>query len=107
MDEELVSPAADLDPVVHQPARLKVLMVLAATELAEFNQMAKLAGLTAGNLANHLKVLEEAGYVESMRRLVDLKPRMRYRLTGEGRTALKAYCAVIAEATRRIESLLD
>lgn len=95
------------DPVIHVPARLKVMMLLAATTESSFNALAEEARLTAGNLASHLRTLEEAGYVRSRRGLVDLKPRVRYALTDPGRAALKAYCATLELALRRLQGLVD
>lgn len=102
MDDELA-----FDPVIHVPARLKVMMLLASTTEAAFATLAKESGLTDGNLASHLKTLEAAGYVRSRRGLVDLKPRVRYSLTVEGRAALKAYCATLETALRRLQGVVD
>lgn len=95
------------DPVIHVPARLKVMMLLAATTEASFNQLAEEARLTDGNLASHLRTLEQAGYVRSRRGLVDLKPRVRYALTNQGRAALKEYCASLEAALRRLQGLVS
>jgi DNA-binding MarR family transcriptional regulator len=95
--------ADEFDPVIHAPARLKLLMILARLPVASFNDLAHDAGLTAGNLAAHLKALEAAGYVQSARGLIDLKPRVRYAMTPAGRDALKRYCAALREAVLRIE----
>lgn len=96
-----------LDPVIHVPARLKIMMLLAAGAETSFGALAEETGLTDGNLASHLRTLENAGYVRSRRGLVDLKPRVRYALTDEGRGALKAYCAGLEVALRRLQRLVD
>lgn len=95
----------EFDPVLHHPTRLKLVMLMAASTSASFNELAKEAKLTPGNLQSHIKALETAGYVEAWRSLVDLKPRMRYRLTEDGRAALRVYCAQLTETVRSIESL--
>lgn len=95
------------DPVIHAPARLKIMMVLAATPVASFNDLARDAGLTAGNLASHLKALEAAGYVASRRGLVDLKPRLRYHVTDAGREALRAYRRALEAALARLTGLVE
>lgn len=95
----------DLDPVLHHPARLKLAMLLAATTSASFNELAREAQLTAGNLQSHLKALEAAGYVEAWKSLIELKPRMRYRLSDPGATALRAYCAQLAALVQDIETI--
>lgn len=95
----------DFDPVLHHPARLKLAMLLAASTSASFNELQREAQLTAGNLQSHLKSLEAAGYVEAWRSIIDLKPRMRYRLSAGGAEALRAYCLQLEETVRAIEAL--
>lgn len=104
--EDALPVEVDFDPALHSPARLKVMMVLAVTPAATFNSMAKVAALTPGNLATHLKALEAAGYVETYRTLVDLKPRARYRMTPEGREALKRYCRSVTQALSGLHDIL-
>lgn len=91
--------------MLHHPARLKLAMLMAATTNATFNELAKEAALTPGNLQSHLKTLEAAGYIETWRGLVDLKPRMRYHLTPKGATALRTYCEQLTQAVRTIQTL--
>ena len=93
------------DPVLHSSARLKLVLLIASTTTASFNELAREAALTHGNLASHLRTLEGAGYVEALHALVDLKPRRRYRLTPRGRDALQAYRRSLEEAVRQIEEL--
>lgn len=97
----------DLDPVLHHPTRLKLAMLMASGTNASFNELARETGLTPGNLQSHLKALETAGYLESWRGLVDLKPRMRYRLTEGGREALRAYCATLRQMVQAIDRAVE
>ena len=99
--------ALELDPVIHAPARLKILMILARVSPAGFQLLQKDAALTAGNLAAHLKALESAGYVEAIPGFVELKPRTRYALSERGRVALKAYCAALAALITDVQAGLD
>lgn len=97
----------DFDPVLHHPARLKLAMLLAATTSASFNELAREAKLTPGNLQGHLKALEAAHYIEAWRGLIELKPRMRYRLAERGRAALREYCAQLAALVRDIDRVTE
>ena len=54
---------ADLDRVIHEPARLLVVALLRNIERADFVFLMKETGLTKGNLSSHLSKLEESGYV--------------------------------------------
>ena len=89
-DKDL-QPIADLDRVVHSPARLMILAYLAAVDSADFIFLMNQVGLTRGNLSSHLNTLEEAGYVDIQKEFVDKVPRTLIRLTETGRNAIQAY----------------
>ena len=82
---------ADLDRVVHSPARLMILAYLAAVDSADFIFLMNQVNLTRGNLSSHLKALEEAGYVGIQKEFVDKVPRTLIRLTEAGREAIQTY----------------
>lgn len=92
---ELVASAAEgltqLDRLVHEPARLAILAILAVVEEADFVFLQNQAGLTAGNLATHLARLEEAGFVESRKIFEGKKPCTLLKLTAAGSAALTAW----------------
>jgi DNA-binding MarR family transcriptional regulator len=87
-------PDPDLDPVIHAPARLRVVATLAALadgdELA-FPRLQKLLDMTAGNLSTHLRRLEEAGYVAVSKTYQGRTPATYLRLTARGRRAFEDY----------------
>ena len=80
-DKDL-QPIADLDRVVHSPARLMILAYLAAVDSADFIFLMNQVGLTRGNLSSHLNTLEEAGYVDIQKEFVDKVPRTLIRSDG-------------------------
>ena len=80
-----------LDRVVHVPARLAILTVLAAAEDVEFRFLENVTGLTKGNLSSHAAKLEAAGYVQVEKSFRDRVPLTTYRITKAGRAALDAY----------------
>jgi DNA-binding MarR family transcriptional regulator len=82
---------ADLDRIVHSPARLMILAYLAAVDSADFIFLMNQVGLTRGNLSSHLKTLEQAGYVEIQKEFVDKVPRTLIQLTEAGREAIRTY----------------
>ncbi|MFX1510189.1 MAG: transcriptional regulator [Promethearchaeota archaeon] len=81
----------DLDPIVHSPARLKILTVLKEVESADFLFILRRTGLTRGNLSSHLSKLETASYVSITKEFIDKIPHTLIQLTQEGRTALERY----------------
>jgi DNA-binding transcriptional ArsR family regulator len=87
----------DVDRVIHEPARLAIVAVLAACESADFVYLRHATELTQGNLSAHLGKLEEAGYVEIEKRFQGKKPNTLCRLTDAGRAAFKQYRASVAK----------
>ena len=90
-ESEDLEPIADIDRLIHEPARLMILAQLYVVESADFLFLTRLTGLTPGNLSSHMSKLEDAGYVEVIKEFVDKKPHTMLRLTGKGRDAFKAY----------------
>ena len=48
-----------LDRIVHEPARLLILTLLAETDEMEFRFLEEISGLTKGNLSGHISKLED------------------------------------------------
>ncbi len=84
-------PLADIDRVIHSPARLMVMTYLYVTDSVDYVYLTHLTGLTWGNLATHVSKLEEEGYVEVEKTFVDKKPYSVIKLTQKGREAFKNY----------------
>jgi DNA-binding MarR family transcriptional regulator len=89
-DPEL-HPLADIDQVIHAPARLMVLTYLYVVESADYVFLIRLTGLTWGNLSTHLTRLEEAGYVAIDKEFKGKKPHTIISLTEQGRAAFREY----------------
>jgi DNA-binding MarR family transcriptional regulator len=84
-------PLADIDQIIHAPARLMVLTYLYVVESADNIYLLHLTGLTWGNLSTHLTKLEEAGYIEIHKEFKGKKPHTTISLTQQGRAAFKDY----------------
>jgi DNA-binding MarR family transcriptional regulator len=82
---------SNLDRVVHEPARLMILMYLYTLESADFVFLLRATELTWGNLSSHLTKLEDAEYVQIEKEFVGRKPRTLIKLTKRGREAVKGY----------------
>ncbi len=93
---------ADLDRLVHEPARLVILALLYPAESADFLFLLNQSGLTKGNLSSHLSKLEQAGYVEIAKGYNGKIPRTLVRLTEAGRTAYKRYRKQMKRAVDRL-----
>lgn len=65
--------------------------LLAGVQEADFTYIREQVGTTDGNLATHMRKLQESGYVTANKSFIQNKPRTRYRLTVRGRTAFLEY----------------
>jgi DNA-binding transcriptional ArsR family regulator len=80
---------ADLDRLIHEPARLSILTALSACKSADFLFLQRLTGLSKGNLSAHLSKLESAELVDIVKTFAGKIPRTTVKLTRGGRTQLE------------------
>ena len=83
--------APDIDTLLHEPARLKILAILAMVESADFMYLLRHTGLSRGNLSVQLSKLDEAGVIRLDRQLAGSRPRTSYFLTDQGIERLRGY----------------
>src|SRR5437016_304679 len=91
---------ADLDEIIHQPLRLKIMAALNALPSGlglEFSRLKKLTGATDGNLGAHIETLAKAGYVTVQKAFVGKKPQTTVTATAAGRGAFVRHVATLQE----------
>lgn len=88
---EKTKPFAEIDRLVHEPARLTILAHLYVVESADFLFLMRQTGLTWGNLSSHLSKLETSGYIEIEKQFKGKKPNTMLRITDKGRSAFLDY----------------
>ncbi|MBN2456229.1 MAG: transcriptional regulator [Sedimentisphaerales bacterium] len=81
----------ELDRIVHEPVRLRVMMILSGVEEADFNFLLTTLSLTNGNLSRHVEKLESAGYVKVNKTFKGKLPNTSYQITLKGSNALTQY----------------
>jgi DNA-binding MarR family transcriptional regulator len=79
------------DPVIHAPARLQIMAVLAGVHDAEFSLLRETAQVSDSVLSKHLSQLAEAGYVHLRKAAQAGRQRTWASLTGAGRKAFAAH----------------
>lgn len=72
-------------------ARLGIMSVLMVEDKVDFNTLKETLQLTDGNLASHLRALEEAEYLRVEKQFVGRKPNTTYHATEAGRTAFQEH----------------
>ena len=90
-----------LDRVIHERARLSVLTSLITNPKGlAFGDLTQLCDLTDGNLNRHLRVLEEAGMVESVKTTDRNRPLTTCRITASGRARYLEYLATLEQVVK-------
>ncbi len=92
-DSYNLSSLAEIDRLVHEPARLAIIALLYVIESADFTFLMNQTGLSWGNLSTHMSKLEEAGYIEVEKSFKGRRPNTNLRLTPKGRKAFQDYRA--------------
>ena len=88
---------SDLDQILHQPVRTKVIAFLANSGASDFTTLKKALDLTDGHMSTHMKLLVENGYVDVEKTFVDNKPKTTYKISKEGRKKFSDYINVLKQ----------
>ena len=87
----------DIDRIIHEPARLNIILYLYVVKNADFTYLLHKTGLSRGNLSVQLQKLEQSGYVEINKEFVKRIPHTLASLTKQGRRAFELYKETILE----------
>jgi len=81
----------EIDRIVHEPARLRIMMLLSGVDEADFNFLLATLSLSRGNLSRHMEKLELAGYIKVNKTFKGKIPNTTYQLAKKGNKALIQY----------------
>jgi len=81
----------EIDKLIHEPARLKIIAQLYVVENADFLFLMRQTGLSQGNVSGHLSKLEDADYVKIEKGYIGKRPQTMISLTIKGRERFKIY----------------
>jgi DNA-binding MarR family transcriptional regulator len=91
----------DLDPILHQPVRTRIMAYLMTLKSVDFTSLKKNLELTDGHMSTHMKTLLEAEYVKMKKEFVNDKPKTSYEVTETGKAAFQNYL----EALKKLVSI--
>ena len=89
------SPIENLQKVFESRIRLGIMSALMVNDTLDFNTLKGLLGLTDGNLASHLKALEQQEIVVVSKQFKGRKPSTTYKATGRGREMFRLHLAAL------------
>ena len=88
----------DLDELIHQPVRLRIMSALTSLEprkQVDFSFLKDKLDLTDGNLGAHLRALEDAGYLTLEKTFVERRPKTYVAASAAGRKAFATHVAAL------------
>jgi DNA-binding HxlR family transcriptional regulator len=82
---------SDINKVFESRVRLGIMSVLMVNKSYDFNSLKETLDLTDGNLASHLKALEEKGLIMVNKQFIGRKPNTSYSATETGMTEFRQH----------------
>jgi DNA-binding HxlR family transcriptional regulator len=89
------SPIANLQKVFESRIRLGIMSALMVNDTLDFNALKELLGLTDGNLASHLKALEQHENIMVSKQFIGRKPSTTYKATEHGKDLFRLHLAAL------------
>ena len=94
---------AELDPLIHAPARLQLVTSLSAVSEAEFSTVRDALDVSDSVMSKHVSALTDAGYVHIRKGSRAGRRTTWIALTPRGRKALSAHVAALRELIRGVD----
>jgi len=92
-----MNPIKELNKTFDSRIRLGIMSALMVNAEVSFTELKELLDITDGNLASHLKTLEDAGTIKVQKGFIGRKTNTTYSITKAGDKAFKAHIAALEE----------
>jgi DNA-binding MarR family transcriptional regulator len=96
------NPILHLNKIFDSRIRLGIMSALVVNPAINFNELKELIEVTDGNLASHLKTLEENGYVKVEKGFIGKKTNTTYKITKPGEKAFKTHLDALEKMIRSV-----
>ena len=96
------NPIEQLQKVFDSRVRLGIMSALIVNTQVSFNELKELIKVTDGNLASHMKALEENGLIKVNKGFVGRKTNTTYSVTKAGEKAFKLHIEALEQMIRQI-----
>ena len=93
----MINPIQNLNKILDSRIRLGIMSVVLVNDKMNFNELKELIQVTDGNLASHLKTLEDNEYITVKKGFVGRKTNTTYSVTKAGQKAFKAHLEALEQ----------
>jgi DNA-binding MarR family transcriptional regulator len=88
---------ANFNKAFESRIRLGIMSVLAVNNSMDFTGLKQTLEVTDGNLASHLRALEEGGYINMEKSFINRKPNTNYTITEKGLESFKSHLQALED----------
>ncbi len=88
---------ANFNKAFESRIRLGIMSVLAVSNSMDFTGLKETLAVTDGNLASHLRALEEGGHIRMEKSFINRKPNTNYTITEKGLESFKSHLQALEE----------
>lgn len=92
---------AGLNKVFESRVRLGIMSILMVNDSYDFNSLKESLDVTDGNLASHLKALEDKGLIQTKKQFIGRKPNTSYCITEEGARSFREHLNALENLIRK------
>ncbi|MFT4154266.1 winged helix-turn-helix domain-containing protein [Parafilimonas sp.] len=97
------NPIENLNKTFDSRIRLGIMSALMVNASINFNDLKQLINVTDGNLASHIKALEESGYIKVQKGFIGRKTNTLYSATKSGKKAFRSHLYALEQMIKNIE----
>ncbi len=91
------NPIENLNKIFDSRIRLGIMSALMVNDAVSFNELKELLDITDGNLASHLKTLEENGFIKFQKGFIGRKTNTTYSITRAGEKEFKLHLEALSK----------
>jgi DNA-binding MarR family transcriptional regulator len=96
------NPIENLNKIFDSRIRLGIMSALMVNAEVNFNDLKELIDVTDGNLASHIKTLEENGFIKVQKGFIGRKTNTTYSVTKAGEKAFKQHLDALEQMIKSI-----
>lgn len=97
------NPIENLNKTFDSRVRLGIMSTLMVNGQINFNDLKQLIGVTDGNLASHIKALEEIGYMKVNKGFIGRKTNTTYTITKLGERSFQQHLAALEKMIKGVK----
>ena len=97
------NPIEELNKLFDNQLRLGIMSSLMVKDAMSFNELKELFETTDGNLATHLKKLEEAEYIDIDKSFFNKKPLTMYKASKLGKLSFKQHLSALEKIIKKLK----